>query len=88
MSAHTKGPWHAKVSTIVDGWKGDKQTIAIYSDSVLIAAYETNYIEHPDSNEENEANAHLMAAAPDLLEALQELFADGAGISYANWTHA
>lgn len=34
------------------------------------------------------ANARLIAAAPELLEALIELFADGAGCSYANWTHA
>ena len=88
MSAYTKGPWHAEVSVIVDSWQGYKQTIDIHSGSVLIASYETSYVEYPDTNEENEANAHLLAAAPDLLEALQELFADGAGVSYANWTHA
>lgn len=36
----------------------------------------------------NEANNYLIAAAPELLDALIRLFANGSGIHYANWTKA
>lgn len=62
MSAHTKGPW--------DFWSGynpyDKIEAQVTADGgdIVIASY--NHL-----ISEGEANARLIAAAPELLEALQ-----------------
>ena len=73
MSKHTPGPWTAKVITNSHGgWKEPTQDISISHEGQLIATYDTSYYEYgPD--EENLANASLIAAAPDLLEALEEI---------------
>ena len=63
MTMHTEGPWSAaetrhNYDTVIRGPKGEPIALA------LIAGY---------TKQEGTANAALLAAAPDLLEALQEL---------------
>jgi hypothetical protein len=63
---HTKGPWEAR--RLRDNWG---------------QSYATSYIAHidigpcmiwaPEGNEEQEANAHLIAAAPDMLAELERI---------------
>lgn len=63
---HTPGPWHARPrppQNINSEHNGDPFTIA--SGEMFVAAIKT----HPES----EANARLIAAAPELLEALEAL---------------
>lgn len=75
MSKHTPGPWLREGNTIYtlthSGWrKGVEQLCNRFA--AHVAAY------HVDCQpEEMEANVQLMAAAPDLLEALKG-FIDGA----------
>lgn len=63
-SHHTPGPWTFK--------KHGNQAITIHtdvnSDNVEIARIDT-----PEINEADTSNAHLIAAAPELLEALKEI---------------
>lgn len=65
MNKHTSGPWHAiKYATrteIVTRRKAQRRWTAI----ALV------YGTHDDDSEQADANAHLIAAAPELLEALQ-----------------
>lgn len=69
---HTPGPWIAEGRTIYalmhNGWKkGVEQFKNRF--------YATVYFDSECPEEEAEANARLMAAAPDLLDALQEMIA-------------
>lgn len=71
MSKHTPGPWKAVISeNNAGGWVPMRQYITIETESEIIAAYDTFSCEYPD-DDENAANARVMAAAPDLLEALK-----------------
>ena len=72
MSKHTPGPW--KWWTTHEG----AHRINPHKGGLVIASCDTR---NPFS-EEQEANARLIAAAPDLLEALKETLADG-GLSGA-----
>jgi hypothetical protein len=60
-SAHTPGPWQ-----INRGADGELQIYTLVGQSPTVIADLFGY--DPDSTEEYEANARLMAAAPDLLE--------------------
>ncbi len=62
MSAHTPGPWVANLTP-----DGDK--IAICGDGLVVAR--TTGV-----TEEKQANARLIAAAPDLLQVLQDMLAN------------
>lgn len=68
MSKHTPGPWR------VEEWDG--VPLRITTDSVIVARVEWD---QPIADED-EANARLIAAAPDLLEAAQNLSAISDGI--------
>ena len=78
MSAHTKGPWsiyrpiskNAEARLGVDGSNGHAIVFFAYGDD------NTDSGIHGATPEEAEANARLIAAAPDLLEALKGLYAD------------
>lgn len=72
---HTPGPWSYDVE-INDhgGWEAETQDITIYAGEVAISIYSTECAEYPD-DAACEANARLIAAAPDLLEALSNLCA-------------
>jgi len=69
MSNHTKGQWVASEGFPSDVWHVDMPGRAF---SVSVSRHEDDW-EMPV--EEVQANAHLIAAAPDLLDALQSLLA-------------
>lgn len=62
MSAHTPGPW--KFLDVIGG-------CSVYAGRRQVLAY------HSSPDAENKANARLIAAAPDLLDALQAAVASG-----------
>lgn len=69
---HTPGPWEVAEA---GSWKGGKRTSTEYfvrrpGDDVAIAS---DIIDPANDDAPSEANARLIAAAPDLLEALIEL---------------
>jgi hypothetical protein len=66
MSKHTKGPWEVdKIASmhVQSGRRGVCST----------GGYSNNQECPIKIEEENQANAHLIAAAPDMLEALEEV---------------
>jgi len=63
MSAHTKGPWSC------GDIRKDAEYINVWMGIVHIAAVCNTY-----KDDEAEANARLIAAAPELLEALKGMF--------------
>lgn len=69
MSAHTPGPWRFEKETVIDGESLAYPLHTIWTDRSLLLA-RTCFA--PAS----EGNAQLIAAAPDLLAALQSLLAD------------
>ena len=72
MSAHTPGPWHYEYTRI--GHTVRKSPLAMRAIAVI------NESENPD------ADARLIAAAPDLLEALQSLLSEYvAGADSGDW---
>lgn len=66
MSAHTRGPWS------ID-WNISR--LDVHSDGKLVATMRRSTNDGPPTYDDAEAksNARLIAAAPDLLEALQAL---------------
>ena len=71
MSKHTPGPWHISTKTCGDG--------TVYHDINAEDTYDLCtchelFDKHGDALiDESNSNAHLIAAAPDLLAALEEL---------------
>ena len=66
MSKHTKGPWKI-------GAPGPNGCYTIGTERGLMTAMIAHSICEPDQVEEAKANAALIAAAPELLEALMTL---------------
>lgn len=64
MSKHTPGPWRPE---------RDAEELRVYGQRDCLIACVGNAYSHPA---DDEANAHVIAAAPDLLEALKGLVAD------------
>lgn len=65
MNKHTPGPWSAVIGSsfwTVEEGGGQRIANTLDSECVFIGSDEYNH---------SEANAHLIAAAPDLLEALE-----------------
>jgi hypothetical protein len=70
MSAkHTKGPWSVRCNYF-SRWE------ILYSGGVLAGISKHDDPASPPPVNETEANARLIAAAPELLEALTEVIAD------------
>ena len=67
MSVHTTGPWAASEGTDSDVWHVDMPDRWF---SVIVSRHEEDW---DMSVEEVRANAHLLAAAPDLLAASSRL---------------
>ena len=74
MSKHTPGPWTANKPT------RDNGRAEIHAGCMLVAQA-FNWMLDAEGDEQCWADARLIAAAPDLLEALKEIVdaADGAG---------
>lgn len=66
MSKHTLGPW-----IITDG---DEWTDSIHTDTEKCGIWTVAYVNN--RRDEFAANRRLIAAAPDLLESLQDIYAD------------
>lgn len=64
QAKHTRGPWAVEASRFCD-------RIHPTGDTSVCIAQTGNWLEHEKA--EQHANAHLIAAAPDLLAALQSL---------------
>ncbi|HEY3984610.1 hypothetical protein [Cedecea sp.] len=79
---HTPGPWFVSPKSDVTV-EGDLNVIQTHGSNVkgYHVAYCTTWTDSKETAEEAEANARIMAAAPELLEALRELvFASTYGI--------
>ena len=79
MSKYTPGPWFMNGPIGTYHLNGREPRFCVYASRTLfleVVAAPDGYVQG-----ENEANARLIAAAPDLLEALKEIVdaADGAG---------
>lgn len=79
MSQHTPGPWIVYQFAGIDTEDGDAETaIMAYADengeegATLATVNRWSYGDSPPT-EESEANAHLLAAAPDLLKACKAI---------------
>ena len=70
MSAHTPGPWYIEEISNRD-WKINSDS----RDWCLLEITPAIYGESDSLSDEDKANARLIAAAPDLLEALLHMFA-------------
>lgn len=80
MSKHTPGPWRVEIDDSPDAaWAWQWPTIV--SDEYEVVGTEGMY----GDLETDMANARLIAAAPDLLEALKEVFADHDAINRLSW---
>ena len=80
MSKHTPGPWFAvadKGQTIIR----TSRSSAAFSPLAIVKG------DKRDTLKDQEANARLIAAAPDLLDALSEIINDGGKFVMTNETH-
>lgn len=68
MSKHTKGPWQVAK----DGSIGSIETVN--GNKPIGHSFQTQPTRRPEDHEERIANAYVMAAGPDLLEALKEAY--------------
>jgi hypothetical protein len=75
MSAHTPGPWH--VLPLQTGIAAEAQESGSFSIGNSVdenrAIILCSRFPWPERADEMKANAHLIAAAPDLIEALKDL---------------
>lgn len=90
MNKHTPGPWRIDPTCNADIQSADgTREIA-----TVITGFNSFAIVHPNGAEnlsEAEANGRLIAAAPELLEALRAMLAQhhgGSVVSEAHWTAA
>lgn len=69
MNRHTPGPWKA----LATGWATNPYVVWVKKKGVHSVAVANLPAKATISDEEREANANLIAAAPDLLDALQTM---------------
>lgn len=72
MNEHTPGPWSLE-NNIAYGWKTNPYSITVRKRGVHCVAVANIPAKKTITREEALANARLIAAAPDLLEALMTL---------------
>jgi len=70
--AHTKGPWEAQDGCVIHMLTGNKIAICVWA----------------KDTEEWKGNARLIAAAPEMLDALKEIALGEGGYSTDRMTHA
>ncbi|WCX74845.1 hypothetical protein KK211_17905 [Pseudomonas aeruginosa] len=78
MSKHTPGPWTVDFIDGVDGVFAECDKRICQVDEVDIVGWNARF------RDESEANAKLIAAAPDLLEALQQAVTSMQDSGYPN----
>lgn len=83
---HTPGPWRLD-NNIAYGWKTNPFSITVRKRGVHSTTVANIPAKQTISRDEAEANARLIAAAPDLLEALVELSKSFIG-TYGNDTRS
>jgi len=71
MSAHTHGPWFADIERVY-GFPPKMTPNIIISPVIMGRPMNLSLAKVPRTGYESEANALLIAAAPDLLDALQK----------------
>lgn len=73
MSGHTKWPWAARPYPQAVDLPKKSQMIVIETadDDGYIIGFACSWIDNPETAKEAMANAKILAAAPDLLEALE-----------------
>lgn len=71
MSKHTPGPWVAK-QEYANRWRIESHANGPEFIPISVGIACTTVLEVGCGNEDTGANAHLIAAAPELLEALKE----------------
>lgn len=76
MNAHTPGPWKATYNKKFDWWTIHHTGQCNFGETSTVCHVKDFQPDH------KEADAHLIAAAPDLIDALKAVFAPG------GWTHA
>ena len=81
MSKHTPGPWEWYGPNLLCGGERQSENILNSADDGRPYGDHAALIEHHWDGDVAKANARLIAAAPELLEALKEIVdaADGAG---------
>ena len=79
MNKHTPGPWYKsdKTDDMIQITKPDEEGIIA----------EVWSYHHKDRVDETEANASLIAAAPDLLEALEKIYAEAGVKGGLTWDY-
>lgn len=78
-SRHTPGPWWSVGTGVLAGDKNDPQ---------VIASTETGDVMNVEASEEQEANARLIAAAPELLAALLDCITYRGAVADRNFEYA
>ena len=76
MSRHTPGPWEFEIIT---------SSYVTAFDGTHIA--DVHHGRTATAKAEGSANARLIAAAPDLLEALKEVFSDHDAVNRLSWVN-
>ncbi len=80
---HTPGPWTVQSLETAHNDYCDWPTFAVRSAKTNVCLATVGKVDHYES-ERNEANARLIAAAPDMLEALQALF-ENCAMTHKHW---
>ncbi|RKO74397.1 hypothetical protein C5E04_18950 [Pectobacterium parmentieri] len=77
MSKHTEGPWFVNRKNNIQV-TGNLNVIQTHTNDGLgyHIAYSTGWGDNKETAEEAKCNAYLIAAAPDLLEALESILSD------------
>ena len=83
MSKHTPGPWRINGNNMFRWIVADSEVFT-HSGDVNRSAYGGNMV----CESVHKANARLIAAAPELLEALQDMVSDHASLSAATLAFA
>ncbi|MDX0180883.1 hypothetical protein [Sinorhizobium meliloti] len=78
MSGNTKGPWVAR-QEFSNRWRIESHAKGPEFIPISVGLACTTFLEVGCSNEDTAANAHLIAAAPDLLDALKGILSNPGG---------
>jgi hypothetical protein len=77
MTQHTPGPWKIDLTTRFDCGYSRKSHGIVGADGNLVVAFDPSQDEYRVALDPKSADARLISAAPELLEAIEELLAWG-----------